>query len=99
GQKVVCFFKVGEKLNRYYFKRNWDMSKEKLIPELRFPDFKNEGKWEEKALRSVSNVIMGSSPKSSAYNENKIGLPLLQGNADIKNRLSCPRIYTSEITK
>lgn len=75
------------------------MSKEKLIPELRFPDFKNEGKWEEKALRSVSNVIMGSSPKSSAYNENKIGLPLLQGNADIKNRLSCPRIYTSEITK
>ncbi|MBK7109384.1 MAG: hypothetical protein IPH61_09730 [Bacteroidetes bacterium] len=26
------------------------MSKEKLIPELRFPEFKNEGEWEEKKL-------------------------------------------------
>ncbi len=42
---------------------------------------------------------MGSSPKSEFYNENHDGLPLLQGNADIKNRLSVPRIFTSEITK
>jgi type I restriction enzyme, S subunit len=69
------------------------------IPELRFPEFVNEGEWEEKTLNSVSEVLMGSSPKSSYYNDNKIGLPLLQGNADIKNRLSAPRIYTSEITK
>lgn len=71
----------------------------KLIPELRFPDFQDDGEWEKKALISVSEVIMGSSPGSSSYNENKIGLPLLQGNADIKNRLSSPRIYTSEVTK
>jgi len=75
------------------------MSKEKLIPELRFPDFKNEGKWDKPTLSSVSDVIMGSSPSSLSYNENKIGLPLLQGNADIKNRLSAPRFYTTEITK
>jgi len=71
----------------------------KMIPELRFPEFLNEGEWKKKELKSVSDVIMGSSPSSSSYNENKIGLPLLQGNADIKNRLSAPRIYTSEVTK
>jgi type I restriction enzyme S subunit len=71
----------------------------KLIPELRFPEFENDGEWDKPKLSSVSDVIMGSSPSSLSYNENKIGLPLLQGNADIKNRLSTPRIYTTEITK
>jgi len=42
---------------------------------------------------------MGTSPKSSHYNSQSIGLPLLQGNTDIKNRRSFPKIYTSEITK
>ncbi|EPN8891311.1 restriction endonuclease subunit S [Escherichia coli] len=42
---------------------------------------------------------MGSSPKSEAYNDNGLGLPLIQGNADIKCRVSCPRVYTSDITK
>ena len=73
--------------------------KKKLIPELRFPEFKSEGEWESPNLSKISDVIMGSSPSSTSYNENKIGLPLLQGNADIKNRLSAPRIYTTEITK
>ena len=71
----------------------------KIIPELRFPEFENEGEWDTPTLSSVCDVIMGSSPSSLSYNENKIGLPLLQGNADIKNRLSAPRIYTTEITK
>ena len=72
---------------------------EGLIPELRFPEFKDEREWDKLNLSNVSDVIMGSSPSSTSYNENKIGLPLLQGNADIKNRLSAPRIYTTEITK
>lgn len=76
------------------------MSKDnKIIPELRFPEFKNDGEWDILNLLNVSDIIMGSSPSSTSYNENKIGLPLLQGNADIKNRLSVPRIYTTEITK
>jgi type I restriction enzyme S subunit len=76
------------------------MNKNKnLIPKLRFPEFKNEGEWEEIELKNVTEIIMGSSPSSIFYNENREGLPLLQGNADIKNRLSSPRIYTSEITK
>ena len=52
-----------------------------------------------KGLSEVSTIVSGSSPKSSFYNEGKSGLPLFQGNADIKNRLSAPRIHTSEITK
>ncbi|WP_222863081.1 restriction endonuclease subunit S [Marinomonas sp. IMCC 4694] len=58
-----------------------------------------EGEWEEVKLSDVAEVIMGSSPKSSSYNQNSEGLPLIQGNADIKNRKSIPRIYTSEVTK
>jgi len=58
-----------------------------------------EGEWKEVKLSNVANIVMGSSPKSSSYNEISEGLPLIQGNADIKNRKSAPRIYTSEVTK
>ena len=58
-----------------------------------------EGEWEEVKLSAVAQITMGSSPKSESYNEVGDGLPLLQGNADIKNRKSVPRIYTSQITK
>jgi len=74
-------------------------NKNKLVPKLRFPEFVNSGEWEVKELKNVSEVVMGSSPSSSSYNENKVGLPLIQGNADIKNRKSVPRIYTFEVTK
>lgn len=57
------------------------------------------GEWKSYHLSHVAVIVMGSSPKSEAYNENGIGLPLLQGNADIKNRISAPRVFTSEITK
>lgn len=69
--------------------------------QLRFKDDngKDFGDWEEKKLEEVSTIFMGSSPKSEFYNEDGNGLPLLQGNADIKNRKSAPRIFTSEITR
>ena len=57
------------------------------------------GEWCKHHLSDAAQIVMGSSPKSEAYNDLCNGLPLLQGNADIKNRLSCPRVYTSEITK
>lgn len=56
-------------------------------------------KWKYHELSDIAMVQMGSSPKSGAYNENGYGLPLIQGNADIKNRRSAPRIFTTEITK
>lgn len=68
-----------------------------LTGKKRFAGF--DGEWEDLMLASIANISMGSSPKSSAYNEACEGLPLIQGNADIKWRRSHPRIFTSEITK
>ncbi len=55
--------------------------------------------WSLVELNEICNINMGQSPKSESYNENNIGLPLIQGNADIKNRKTLPRTYTSDITK
>jgi type I restriction enzyme S subunit len=68
-----------------------------LTGKKRFAGFSDE--WEKSHLSQITNISMGSSPKSSAYNELGEGLPLLQGNADIKNRKSVPRVYTTQITK
>lgn len=67
------------------------------VPKLRFKGF--SGEWEEKYFGDISIIIMGQSPDSSSYNEKNIGLPLIQGNADCKNRRTSPRIYTTQITK
>jgi type I restriction enzyme S subunit len=55
--------------------------------------------WEIKMLGEVALITMGQSPKSEFYNTNGIGLPLIQGNADIENRKTIIRFFTSEITK
>lgn len=78
-------------------KRKKALIQQLLTGKKRFAGF--EGERRPNFLGKVAEIVMGSSPKSEAYNEIGDGLPLLQGNADIKNRLSAPRIYTSEITK
>lgn len=55
--------------------------------------------WVEKRLGDIAEIIMGQSPLSENYNINGFGLPLIQGNADIKNRKTIIRNYTSQITK
>jgi type I restriction enzyme S subunit len=55
--------------------------------------------WEVKKLGEVAHVIMGQSPLSQFYNTESIGLPLIQGNADINNRKTIIRSYTSFVTK
>ncbi len=55
--------------------------------------------WEVKRLKEVSEVIMGQSPDSNNYFNYEIGLPLIQGNADIKDKKSIKRIWTNQITK
>ena len=75
-----------------------EQGKEKRnVPKLRFKGFEDE--WEEKKIEDVSDVIMGQSPSSEYYNEEMIGMPLIQGNADIKDRITSPRMYTTSITK
>ena len=66
-------------------------------PKKRLPGF--SGEWRKMKLGGMAKIVMGSSPPSSAYNETEIGLPLIQGNADIKNRQSAPRVHTSKITQ
>ena len=38
-------------------------NKEKLIPELRFPEFKNEEEWENIELGKISEIVRGGSPR------------------------------------
>lgn len=68
-----------------------------LTGKKRFSEFSEN--WNIQRLENVCQITMGSSPSSNSYNENLNGLPLVQGNADIFNRVTRPRVYTSEITK
>lgn len=55
--------------------------------------------WEEKALGEVAEINMGQSPDSRFYNNEHKGLPLIQGNADIKDRMQVVRFWTENTTK
>jgi len=64
----------------------------------RLPGF--QGEWVERSLGElIPNLQMGQSPNSRFYNSETIGLPLIQGNADIEDRKTKIRNYTSQITK
>lgn len=52
--------------------------------------------WSFKKLNEVSKLIMGLSPKSSTYNEEGEGLPLLNGAADFNGSSLAPKRYTSD---
>ena len=68
-----------------------------LTGQTRLPGF--GGEWEVKRLGDVAEIVMGQSPSSSNYNRSGAGLPLIQGNADISNRKTIKRIFTTEVTK
>jgi len=74
------------------------MKKEKsgnnIIKVVCFPD-----SWKIVKLKTISDITMGQSPKSKFYNNQKEGLPLIQGNNDCKNGFTAPTIWTSYITK
>jgi type I restriction enzyme S subunit len=68
-------------------------------PRLRFPEFRDAGPWEVKRLGEIATISMGSSPPSSTYNTEGHGLPLLQGMADVEDKVSRPRVFTTLVTK
>lgn len=70
---------------------------ELLTGHLRLPGFTDH--WLETDLEHYSIPTMGQSPSSSHYNNKADGLPLIQGNADMNNRRSIIRNYSSEYTK
>ena len=50
-------------------------------------------------LSEIANVVMGQSPSSNAYNDQGLGMPLVQGNLDISNGKTTPRLYTVEFNQ
>ena len=50
-------------------------------------------------LDQICKLNMGQSPDSSSYNENKIGMPFFQGNADFGTLHPTVRIWCSAPTK
>jgi type I restriction enzyme S subunit len=57
------------------------------------------GEWKKVKLGQLATVTMGQSPKSENYNQVRKGLPLVQGNADIKDRFTVQRFWTTETPK
>ena len=68
-----------------------------LTGKKRLPGF--TGEWEVKLLGEVASITMGQSPSSEYYNFEFIGVPLIQGNADIVKRKTIKRVFTTQITK
>jgi type I restriction enzyme S subunit len=55
--------------------------------------------WEVKELENIAGIKMGQSPNSFNYNTKGIGLPLIQGKADILGRKTVSSTFTTEITR
>lgn len=55
--------------------------------------------WEFKKLSTVAEILMGQSPEGKSYNNNCVGLPLLNGAADYKGNKFLPKKYTNNPTK
>lgn len=75
------------------------MSKEKLVPKLRFKEFRRDNIWELKSLEETVGITMGQSPSSKNYTSNPSDYILVQGNSDLKNGKVSPRIWTTQVTK
>ena len=52
--------------------------------------------WQLVRLDDVCNIIMGQSPPSSAYNEEGVGMPFLQGKAEFTELFPLPTKYCTE---
>ncbi|MDE0299011.1 MAG: restriction endonuclease subunit S [Candidatus Poribacteria bacterium] len=68
-----------------------------LTGKTRLPGF-SEG-WCEKPLADLATITMGQSPPSIFYNQRGDGIPLIQGNADIKDHRTIDRVWTTQGSK
>ncbi len=60
-----------------------------------FVEEADEG-WEEGVFPDEFDFTMGQSPPGSSYNQERIGMPMFQGNADFGFRFPEERVYTTE---
>jgi type I restriction enzyme S subunit len=73
------------------------MMQELLTGRTRLPGF--DGEWNDVSLGSIATVTMGQSPAGITYNSDSYGIPLVQGNADIRDRATFDRVWTTAPTK
>ena len=73
------------------------MMQELLSGGTRLPGF--GGRWGTRKLGDIATVVMGQSPAGASYNELGDGVPLIQGNADIRDRWTFDRVWTTQPTK
>ncbi len=52
--------------------------------------------WSEGKMPDEFDYVMGSSPPGESYNEDGLGIPMFQGNADFGFRFPTPRVYTTK---
>jgi type I restriction enzyme S subunit len=74
------------------------LAEQLLTGKCRFPEFKGQP-WREAKLGDICMVVMGQSPPSQGYNTLGKGLPLIQGNADLKNQRLAPKVWSAEVTR
>ena len=58
-----------------------------------------DGKWCNKPLNDIAAITMGQSPPSMFYNLRGEGLPLIQGKADIEDRRTIDRVWSTRVSK
>lgn len=73
------------------------MMQELLTGRTRLQGFRDE--WQVRTVGEVATVVMGQSPSGSSYNTKAHGVVLIQGNADIENRRSFDRVWTTSPSK
>ncbi len=55
--------------------------------------------WEEGKLEDEFDFTMGQSPSGDSFNEEGVGIPMYQGNADFGFRFPTRRVYTTQPTR
>ena len=103
GKIADFLFKIDERIKKQQqlvdslklYKRG--VSNALFTQKISFEDKSSE--WTATTMGKVCNITMGQSPDSDSYNTDNVGLPLVQGNADMKNRITHPQRYTSSPIK
>lgn len=80
--------------------------KQKIIPELRFPEFEDDGDWSIRSIEENIDMISGIALKSKELSDDKSGTPILRGinitEGHIRHSKEMDKFYlgdTSEISK